>query len=59
MDTVANSPRTLSLHADDNVLVAVNSIPIGAGLPGGIVAASRVPRGHKMAVRAIEAGEPI
>jgi altronate hydrolase len=59
MDMVANSPRTLSLHADDNVLVAVDPVPIGAGLPGGIVAASRVPRGHKLSARGIAAGEPI
>ena len=59
MDMVANSPRTLSLHADDNVLVAVDPIPIGAGLPGGVVAASRVPRGHKLSARGIAAGEPI
>jgi altronate hydrolase len=59
MDTNANAPRTLSLHKDDNVRVTVDAIHAGDRLPGGIIAAMRVPRGHKIASRAIGTGEPI
>lgn len=34
-------PRTLSLHAADNVAVALDAIPAGAVLPSGLVAADR------------------
>ncbi|MFN8926559.1 MAG: UxaA family hydrolase, partial [Rhodospirillales bacterium] len=50
--------RTLRLHAGDNVVVAVDPITPGTGVEGA-VASARVPRGHKMAVRAIADGEPI
>jgi altronate hydrolase len=59
MSSNATSPRTISLHADDNVLVAIDPVQEGHALPGGIQAAGKVPRGHKMASRAIQAGEPI
>lgn len=52
-------PRTLSLHAADNVAVALDAIPAGAVLPSGLVAAQRVPKGHKIAVRGIPAGGPV
>jgi len=54
-----NAPRALRLHADDNVLAAVDEIPVGAAPTGGPVARQRVPKGHKVATVAIAVGEPI
>ena len=51
-------PRSLRLHASDNVIVAVDQIPQGARAQG-IVATGRVPRGHKMATVLIEKGAPV
>ncbi len=58
MSERAANPRTLRLHADDNVIVAIDPILPGASAEG-IDAVSRVPKGHKMAVRAIAEGEAI
>jgi len=51
--------RTLTLNPQDNVLVALETIDAGTALSPGLVAAQRVPRGHKLAARAIGEGEPI
>jgi len=59
MTIVPKLPRTLRLHAKDNVVVAVDSIDIGMALPDGVVARQRVPKGHKVAVVPIGEGEPI
>jgi altronate hydrolase len=56
--TATTAVRTIRLHATDNVLVAVDSIPAGATVEG-VVATGRVGRGHKLAVRPIAAGEPV
>jgi altronate hydrolase len=52
------APRTLRLHADDNVIVAVDLVPAGA-LAADITARERIMRGHKMAVAPIREGEPV
>ncbi|KPL54035.1 galactonate dehydratase [Prosthecomicrobium hirschii] len=52
------SPRTVRLHADDNVVVAVDTVDVGASA-GGVEARQRVPRGHKLATLAIPAGAPV
>jgi altronate hydrolase len=54
-----NQPRVLRLNADDNVLAAIDEIPVGSAPTGGPVARQRVPKGHKMASIAIPAGAPI
>ncbi|MBT9291203.1 UxaA family hydrolase [Prosthecodimorpha staleyi] len=54
----ALSPRTVRLHAEDNVVVAVDTVDVGASA-GGVVARQRVPRGHKLATVAIPAGAPV
>jgi altronate hydrolase len=59
MDVIANAPRTLRLHGEDNVLVAIDAVQAGDTLSGGLVAAGKVPRGHKIASRPIAAGEPV
>jgi altronate hydrolase len=57
-DRAERKQRTLRLHADDNIIVAVDGLMPGASADG-ISVADRVPRGHKMALRKIEKGEPI
>ena len=52
------TPRTLRLHASDNVVVAIDRIEPGIVI-GGVAAADRVPRGHKMASNPVARGEPI
>lgn len=52
------APRALRLHADDNVVIAVDQIDEGM-LAGGVSALTRIPRGHKLAVAKIEKGAPI
>ena len=52
------TPRVIRLAADDNVVVAVDQIPPG-GEAAGQTARERIPRGHKMAVVAIETNEPV
>jgi len=54
----AKTPRVLRLHPDDNLVVAIEPILIGA-VAEGVTAVSRVPKGHKMATRAIPEGEPV
>jgi altronate hydrolase len=49
---------TIRLHRDDNVVVAAQNISAGATIPNeGVVTASPVPSGHKIATRAIPAGD--
>ena len=50
--------RTIRLAPDDNVVVAVDAIAPGTAVAGA-TARERVPRGHKMAVAAIGANEPV
>jgi len=50
----------IRLHPNDNVVVARVDIAAGTGLPSeGVTSLNRVPPGHKIATRAISAGEPI
>ena len=53
-----NTPRTIRLSSEDNVVVAVDQIAPG-DVAAGVTARERVPRGHKMAVGAIREGEPV
>ena len=52
------TPRALRLNDLDNVVIAVDEIPAGAE-PCGVVARQRIPKGHKMAVGAVERGAAI
>jgi len=54
----AKAPRILRLHADDNLVVAIDPILPGA-VAEGVTATTRVPKGHKMAVKGIAEGEPV
>ncbi len=51
--------RTLVLHADDNVAVALANLDVGTPTPQGVTTVKRVPKGHKFAMRAIRAGEAV
>jgi altronate dehydratase small subunit len=60
--TTSTDPRLLRLHAADNVLTVIATLEAGARLRLGdaeIVVAARLPLGHKIASRAITAGEKI
>ena len=54
----AKAPRVLRLNAEDNLIVAIDPILPGA-VAEGVTAVSRVPKGHKMATKAIAEGEPV
>ena len=50
----------LRLNQNDDVLIAARDIKAGTAVPGeGITASDSVPAGHKIAARAIAAGEPV
>ncbi|MFZ5782699.1 MAG: UxaA family hydrolase [Pseudomonadota bacterium] len=53
------APLTIRLHAADNVVVARMDILPGTAVEGDVVAAGRIPAGHKILTRAIKAGEPL
>ena len=58
LDKPIESPRTLRLNTNDNVIVAVDAIA-PSDRAQGITARDRIPRGHKMATQLIEKGQPI
>jgi altronate hydrolase len=58
MNEEIRQPRAIRLHADDNVVVAIDQVPAGA-LVQGVAAVERVPRGHKMASAPIATGAPV
>lgn len=51
-------PHTLRIHPSDNVAVALADLSAGASV-GATAARGPVPRGHKIALRPIRAGEPV
>src|SRR5271154_99172 len=53
------TPRALRLDPTDNVVIAIDEIAAGAAPAGGVAARERIPKGHKMAVSAVDAGAPI
>ena len=52
------SPRTLRLHASDNIIVAVDGLMPGANAHD-VEVTARILKGHKMAVSQIQKGAPI
>ncbi len=56
---VPSSPRMLRLAAEDNVLVAIDTVDKGAAAPEGITALDRIGKGHKMAASAIHSGDAV
>ena len=54
------SGPTVRLHPNDNVVVARIDVAAGTELPAeGVTSLNRVPPGHKIATRALAAGEPV
>src|SRR3954453_7710501 len=49
----------LQIHPGDNVAVALQDLPEGETIAGGVRARKAVPRGHKVALAAIAAGQPV
>jgi altronate hydrolase len=58
MTTDTKSRRTLRLNDKDNLVVAVDTIELGAAVEN-VLATARVPRGHKMATTKIAKGAPV
>ena len=50
---------TIRLHPDDSVVIARATLLPGTEVAVGVRSVGRIPAGHKVAVRAIVAGEPI
>ncbi|HQS07438.1 MAG: galactonate dehydratase [Rhizobiales bacterium 24-66-13] len=62
MLTTRTASPVIQLNARDNVAVARSAIPAGTPVQmegSAIVALAQIPSGHKMAIRAIAAGEPV
>lgn len=51
--------QTIRLHDADNVVIARIDLALGTKLDGGLTCRGQVQAGHKVASRAIAAGEPI
>src|SRR5205814_518985 len=51
----------IRVNERDNVgiLVDPEGVAAGAALPGGVIARERIPQSHKVALRAVEKGEPV
>ena len=50
---------TVRLDPSDNVVTAIKALEVGTEIAAGVSAAALIPRGHKVATRAIESGEVI
>ncbi len=55
------NPLYIQVHARDNVGIVVNpeGLEAGAVFPSGLILRERTPQSHKVALAAIEAGEPV
>src|SRR5687768_6989361 len=53
-----NTPRTIRLSPDDNVVIAIDLVSQGADAAG-LIAREKILKGHKMAAAPIREGEPI
>ncbi|MDE2573789.1 MAG: altronate dehydratase, partial [Rhodospirillales bacterium] len=56
---MAAAPQMIRLHPEDGVVIARTTLMPGAPLEGGVLAAERIPAGHKAAIRAHAPGDPI
>jgi len=54
-------PHLVKMHDSDNVAIVANNggLPKGTQLPDGTVLAEGVPQGHKVALRDLQAGDPV
>ena len=51
-------PDFIHIHPKDNVVVALTAVPAGTAFEG-VVAASDIPQGHKMAIRPMAENEQV
>ncbi|WP_424814704.1 UxaA family hydrolase [Roseococcus sp. YIM B11640] len=58
MDTIADTP-VIRLHAEDGVVIARRTLPPGTPVAPNVVARSRIPAGHKVAVTGHAPGQEI
>jgi altronate hydrolase len=56
---VAAKQDWLKLNEQDSVLVALADLPAGTAVGDGLTVSETIPRGHKVARRAIAVGEPV
>ncbi|KRB30942.1 hypothetical protein ASD99_21240 [Mesorhizobium sp. Root695] len=52
----AQSPRTLRLNVEDNLIIAIDRIAQGTTI-GQVTVQVEIPRGHKMSIRSRQAGD--
>jgi altronate hydrolase len=56
----ATAPRIIRLRPEDDVIIATRPIPAGTELgEEGVITRADIPPGHKIATRAIAAGQPV
>ncbi len=53
-----SAPRHIRLHADDNVIIAIDALQPGIEVDG-IAVTARIPNGHKLASATIASGDPV
>ena len=58
MDAITQPP-VIRLHPEDGVVIARQVLPPGTPVAPNVVAAARIPAGHKVAVRFHQKGEPV
>ncbi|MDA8247728.1 MAG: UxaA family hydrolase, partial [Rhodospirillales bacterium] len=58
---MADTPRRIRVHPDDNVAIVVNAggLPAGTAFDDGLTLRERVPQGHKVSLADIAEGAPI
>ena len=54
-----SAPSIISLHPDDDVVIARSTLQPGAPIVQGVVATQRIPAGHKVAVHALPTGTAV
>ncbi|WP_138467029.1 UxaA family hydrolase [Poseidonocella sp. HB161398] len=59
MTAITENRAVLRLHESDNILVALDALPAGVPLGGGLRTAEPVPAGHKIAAAEIAPGAPV
>ncbi|MEK6350952.1 MAG: UxaA family hydrolase, partial [Burkholderia sp.] len=52
-------PNVVTLHPDDDVVIARRQLVAGASIEGGVPVRGLIPAGHKVARRAVAAGAPV
>lgn len=59
VDALASADPVVSLHPDDDVVIARHQLFAGVRIGAGLAVRGLIPAGHKLAVRGIDAGAPV